>query len=157
MGMDLNGAGGYFRWHISDWPKVMKLAFENGWEPLGDEAPKGAPELEASLPHGTQRFADRDESEMSDAIAETIMQIVDRLEAERPKNIPLDYLCNDGRRVSAEEASAIADALEKALEKVPRAKPAATNDYRDLDSLENYEAHVREFIMYCRKGHFYID
>ena len=40
MGFDLRGVGGYFRWSISMWWRILRLAQMYGWEPLGTEAPK---------------------------------------------------------------------------------------------------------------------
>ncbi len=37
MGMDLHGAGGYARCSGLEWSKVLLLAYEYGWEPLGTE------------------------------------------------------------------------------------------------------------------------
>lgn len=35
MGYDLSGSGGYFRWQIFDWPVLLRLAIDYGWEPRG--------------------------------------------------------------------------------------------------------------------------
>ena len=41
MGMDLDGAGGYFRWTATTWDDVLELASEHGWKPMGTGPPKG--------------------------------------------------------------------------------------------------------------------
>lgn len=40
MGMDLHGAGGYFRFDVIAWAKVLELARQYGWEPAGTELPE---------------------------------------------------------------------------------------------------------------------
>lgn len=39
--MDLDGAGGYFRWTATTWDDVLELASKHGWKPMGTGPPKG--------------------------------------------------------------------------------------------------------------------
>ena len=39
MGMDLRGAGGTERFSVTSWCKVLQLAHEYGWQPIGTQAP----------------------------------------------------------------------------------------------------------------------
>ena len=40
MGMDLSGKGGYFRWNIDSWRRLLSLAERHGWEPMGTTLPE---------------------------------------------------------------------------------------------------------------------
>jgi hypothetical protein len=41
MGMDLEGAGGYFRWTAEGWGTILELAEQYGWTPIGTGPPRG--------------------------------------------------------------------------------------------------------------------
>jgi hypothetical protein len=104
MGMDLSGAGGYFRWTYSGWREVMELAEEFGWVPSRTGPPRG---VRASEWDGTGA-----------------------------------YWSNDGQRVYARDAKALAEALERALAAVPEQVPT------------DEAAYLREFVEYCKEGSF---
>ena len=71
MGMDLEGAGGYFRWTNSGWDDVLNSAESNGWQPTGTGPPRGI--LKADWPgnyYGTegQRVYARDAKRLAEAL-----------------------------------------------------------------------------------------
>ena len=72
MGMDLSGAGGYFRWSGTGWGDILALGEEYGWVPAGTGPPPGV--LKADWPNGTyysndgQRFYARDARALADAL-----------------------------------------------------------------------------------------
>jgi hypothetical protein len=137
MGMDLSGAGGYFRWTNSGWYDILELGKEFGWIPTGTGPPRGT----------------RKEAWGLGA-----------------------YYGNDGQRVYARDARALADALERAVAALPQRKSqkrtriARATDYLEAEltggrrprrgrvavSQFGWEdvAYIREFIEYCRAGSF---
>src|SRR5687767_11109035 len=78
MGMDLSGAGGYFRWTASAWGEILCLAEQYGWQPTGTGPPR-----------------------------ETLKE-----------NWSGGYFSNNGQLFYARDARKLADALERALEKM---------------------------------------
>ena len=48
MGMDLTGAGGYFRWGMGAWYEVLTLALAHGWEPIGTRPPPNRTEWDGN-------------------------------------------------------------------------------------------------------------
>jgi hypothetical protein len=46
MGMDLSGAGGYFRWTNLGWGEILVLGKDFGWEPNGTGPPRGCKKAE---------------------------------------------------------------------------------------------------------------
>jgi hypothetical protein len=108
MGMDLSGAGGYFRFANYSWSKVLRLGVMFGWEPAGTEAnvdfvlccKYGIPEAEGGGFTGTQ--------EERDLFAEEVRREWDG-----------GYCSNDYQIITAEDARNLADALERALPDVP--------------------------------------
>jgi hypothetical protein len=72
MGMDLSGAGGYFRWSNSGWADILELGQAHGWVPAGTGPPRG--ELKADwgdgpyFGNGGQRFYARDAQALADAL-----------------------------------------------------------------------------------------
>jgi hypothetical protein len=93
MGMDLIGAGGYFRWTNVGWYDILELAKELGWTPTGTGPPpkvlkkdwrpprrvREAEWLVASYygDHG-QRFYARDATALADALDRAVAKIADR-------------------------------------------------------------------------------
>jgi len=79
VGMDLSGAGGYFRWTNSGWGEVLELGEEFGWVPIGTGPPRG--ELKADWQAGPyfgndgQRFYARDARALSDALERALAAI----------------------------------------------------------------------------------
>ena len=71
MGMDLSGAGGYFRWTNSGWRETLELAEQYGWQPIGTGAPRGTLKAEWSgsyFSNDGQLFYARDAQKMADAL-----------------------------------------------------------------------------------------
>ena len=71
MGMDLDGAGGYFRWTSSGWSELLEEAEAAGWEPTGTGPPRGV--LKAAWSGGYhsndgQRVYARDAKRLADAL-----------------------------------------------------------------------------------------
>lgn len=68
------------------------------------------------------------------------------------------YFGNDGARVYARDAKALADALERAVEEMPKRRPKAMSsvvDYKSIASPAVRES-LTTFVDYCRKGSFRI-
>jgi hypothetical protein len=143
MGMDLNGAGGSFRWNFFSWPRLLQIAEDYGWEPAGTLPPEPTPEDEED----TEEKAEGDRAWSG------------------------SYTTNDGQVVTAEDAANLADALEQALPDIPDEDVLA--EYRtqhgirlgseepeiaDLDWFcgPTSKAHIADFIRYCRAGSFTI-
>ncbi len=71
MGMDLSGAGGYFRWTASAWIKILGLAEQGGWQPVGTGAPRGNLKKDWSgyyFSNDGQLFYARDAQKLADVL-----------------------------------------------------------------------------------------
>lgn len=71
MGMDLSGAGGYFRWNIDEWIAVLDIAQRFGWEPIGTGPPRGTKRAEwcgTYYSNDGQLFYARDALRLADAL-----------------------------------------------------------------------------------------
>jgi hypothetical protein len=84
MGMDLEGAGGYFRWTASGWASLLALAAHYGWEAVGTGPPRGV--LKADWPgvyHSNDgaRFYARDAAALANALERALLE----MPAERPE------------------------------------------------------------------------
>jgi hypothetical protein len=69
--MDLDGAGGYFRWTLSGWDQVLGLAEGFGWEPGGTGPPRGVRKSEwggGYYSNNGQRFYAKDARRLADAL-----------------------------------------------------------------------------------------
>jgi hypothetical protein len=79
VGMDLNGAGGYFRWTNSEWGDVLALGEAFGWVPMGFGPPCGV--LKADWQGGSyvgndgQRFYARDARALADALERAVASV----------------------------------------------------------------------------------
>lgn len=91
MGMDLSGAGGNEYFSNVAWYKILKLAYEYGWQPQGTEA-----------------------GQWYDENGELNRQL-----SPDPEEWDGTYFSNDFQWVTDEDAANIADALERALDDVP--------------------------------------
>ncbi len=104
MGMDLDGAGGYFRWTNTGWQRVTDLAEEFGWVPSRTGPPRGI--LKAEW-HGDglywsndgQRFYARDAVRFADALGRALASIPERPPPKRGKL--------KGRHFSPEEVASL--------------------------------------------------
>ena len=77
MGMDLSGAGGYFRWTNTGWGKVLELASANGWEPIGTGPPKGTLKDDWTggyFGNDSQRVYARDGKRLADALESHLLK-----------------------------------------------------------------------------------
>ena len=104
MGMDLDGAGGYFRWTWSGWRWVTGLAEEFGWVPSQTGPPRGM--LKAAWcgdgeywSNDGQRFYARDAAGFADALERALAAIP---EQEPPKQGQFE-----GRYFTADEAASL--------------------------------------------------
>ena len=79
MGMDLSGAGGYFRWMNTAWIEVLKLAEKHGWEPLGVGPPRNYRKAQWSggiyFSNDGQRVYARDAYRIADALESALKQL----------------------------------------------------------------------------------
>jgi hypothetical protein len=158
MGMDLSGAGGYFRFSITSWGHVLQLAHDHGWEPAGTEPPM----ITVYEPDGT------------------VDEEGTRLHREAEEDWDGGYFWNSYQSVIDEDAANIADALERALDDVPDQPTVgmeAASRTHDLPGVGKIavvgseqseyltpldwfsgegKQQIREFIAYCRVGGFSI-
>lgn len=78
MGMDLDGAGGYFRWTGSGWHGVLQRAEAAGWQPIGTGPPKGVLKADWSgtyYSNDGQRFYARDAKGLADALERCLQEL----------------------------------------------------------------------------------
>ena len=96
MGMDLDGAGGYFRWTALGWRTLLDRAEAAGWQPVGTGPPRGI--LKADWPgvyhsNDGQRFYARD----AKSLAAALERCLDDLPAEeRPSYEEFIVFCRAG-------------------------------------------------------------
>ena len=138
MGMDLSGAGGYFRWTTSEWYDLLEIASEFGWVPIGTGPPTGI--LKADWGDGTydsnegQRFYARDARAYANSLERALVAF------------------SEGKAKKRTRAARSFDRLAASLTGVK--KPGARTPVHKL----NPEAinNIREFIAFCRAGSFRI-
>lgn len=139
MGMDLSGAGGYFRWTNSGWGDILELGEAFGWLPMGPGPPRGV--LKAEWPGGSyfgndgQRFYARDARALADALERALEAV------------------SAGRSPVRTRRARATDYLEAELSDRPRPKRGRVA-VRKLGPEEI--AAVKEFIAFCRAGSFRI-
>jgi hypothetical protein len=158
MGFELYGRSQ--KLHISHyyWHRLLELAYTNGWKPRGIIRPYLPSDFldrsSKSGSHGSQEVDLHPNSEctLNDSQGDTSAkqfdiykyfagnELVRALESAFPEPVGpyMDYLSNDYHKVSAEDAKAIADALENAL-----------------PNIADSEA-VKKVIRFCRCGEFII-
>ncbi len=145
MSVDLVGEQGHVVFNIWNWSKILTLAQQYGWQPMGTEAPGPLPELEGESPSENNDWRDWDGN----------------------------YLTNDFQSVTAEDATNIAAALERVVEDIPdhdamEDKVKFIQDQRvfDWDTACNAspvewfsgrgKQAVQQFIAFCKAGEFCI-
>lgn len=126
----LHGQGGDFYLGSDEWEKLLTLGMRYGWEPAG------------TLPSNLVG----EEGETGQSVCQT---------AEPWSGT---YSTHDLQEVSAEDAAALADALERALSNtpdLPLAPESFPHDVDDVERLLTYgRARIRDFVAYCRAGFF---
>ena len=115
-----------FRFSRHLWQLALELAAKNGWIPEGTHAPR------------FQEFGEFDEDEYSRADAGWRQLHADILES---------YIPSSYQVVSAKDACAIANALERAL-------PSIGEDMKIGDL--NFKKKIEDLIRFCRGGEFWI-
>jgi hypothetical protein len=113
MGFDLMGKKGFFSTNIDGWGYLYNLAIENGWSPEGTKPPGT---IQVINPYGDGPYP------------------------EMPDNWCGSYFCNDLQVVTEEDATNMANALDRSLE------------FKVTDDDE----WLCEFIMFARSGDFVI-
>ncbi len=90
MGMDLEGAGGDFRFSASSWPRVRELAVMGGWQPTeGTRPPSDWNEHQDGKwegGYGTNdgaRVSDEDARRMADALERVLPEVPDQSTLQR--------------------------------------------------------------------------
>jgi hypothetical protein len=179
MGMDLIGSEGDRHFNLTGWKMLLELALQYGWKPAGLDRSQRERELE------------EEEDEEEEAGEEAAQEVVlDASEYEVPRDNPLfqalaallpplddpvlgAYFENSGYRITAEDARALADALEQALPDVPDhdalehktfthpAEPGVRllNIQTPVNPFEWFSGKkdlLRDFIDFCRQGSFEI-
>jgi hypothetical protein len=122
MGFDLsNRQGQSYRFNFFDWPNLLRLAEQYGWEPEGTTL-------------DPEHLADREEDEelSPEEVAAEVAESLEKWEG--------GYCTNDFQVVSAEDARNLADALEKALPDIPEHDAVG---HKALD-LSTYSPEMRE-------------
>ena len=75
MGMDLSGAGGYFRGTATGWSRLLELAQQHGWQPTHTGPPRGTLKADWSgTDHSNdgQRFYARDARRLAAALEQAL-------------------------------------------------------------------------------------
>lgn len=137
MPVDLRNDRSEFSWEQWRWPKLLRIALANGWDPEGTTQP---PDEQEHFPDGLWD--------------------------------PGNYTSNDDQLVSAEDAKALANALEAALPTIPDEYAMAKYEQPgggiliapnhppapDVNwfSGPQAKANVVAFIAFCRQGSFHI-
>src|SRR5688572_11601315 len=78
MGMDLSGAGGYFRWSAGGWSQILDLGCQHGWEPTGTGPPRGTCKADhQGVYYGNdgQLFYARDAKRLADALEQALAEM----------------------------------------------------------------------------------
>jgi len=78
MGMDLSGAGGYFRWAGGGWGRILDLAEQFGWQPVGTGPPRGTLKEDWSgsyFSNDGQLFYARDAQKLADALERALEEM----------------------------------------------------------------------------------
>src|SRR5262249_37537985 len=116
----------------TSWQMLLDLALSNGWKPAGvvprEPTEEELAEEELDEDEETADDMEDEESEEEDEAdeedvplpEETAQALAALLRASFPSDPVLrPYFCNDGNCVTAEDAAALADALERALPDLP--------------------------------------
>lgn len=105
MGLDLYGAGGYFRWSGVGWANVLSLAQHYGWQGVGTGPPRGVLKsewVEIYWGNQGQRFYARDAVALAAALERAVTQMPKR----KPKKLGVTHYgslsSEDGRRALRE-------------------------------------------------------
>lgn len=136
MGMDLNGAGGNFRFNRTSWFFILRLAHKYGWQPRGTAV------TEVTL--GALGLKDRSDvnwdgtyfaNEWQEVGDEDVLNIANALEKALPA-VPNQKNKNMQNLINHEK-------------------------WEDIDPLEYWsgkgnKAYIKKFIKYCREGSFLI-
>ena len=147
MGMDLyNSKGEYFRFNGIEWGYILHLAYEHGWEAPGTirEVMTNSPKvvghkIEPVTRRETLFNFDEDEyteEELNEIVSRRKVVIYDpEFAPEYETDSESYYFTNDGQLVTKDDALAIADALDKAVEKLsaPRIEPSTDFSEESID------------------------
>jgi hypothetical protein len=147
MGMDLYGDHGDERVNCWRWQCILLLGLKYGWEPRGTEPPD--PEN-----------SDHEDSEDEDFDDEDFDHEDSSFEDFDPKEWDGNYDSNCGQTVTADDAAALANAVERALPDIPNHVCGSSSDvFKTLfETLSGPEEKNRliEIIAFLRKGSFAI-
>ena len=92
MGMDLSGAGGYFRWNFGEWGDLLELAQAYGWKPMGTGPPRGMKKAEwgegTYFSNEGQLFYARDAKALADALERAVLALANETAANQPAKVP---------------------------------------------------------------------
>jgi hypothetical protein len=151
MGMDLNGAGGYFRFNNVGWDKALELARLYGWMPSGTEVPAALVAAAEVAREWDGRYHSNDGQVVTagDALA-----LAAALETALD-DLPEHHVVEEGPHPAMD---ALAVAIRRAvpdLELVAHGHPPDASPVAFWSGPE-YKAHLRAFIDYCRAGSFNI-
>lgn len=140
MGMDLSGAGGYFRWDVTSWGDVLELGMAFGWKPTGTGPPRGMTKAECGVGsyygNDGQLFYARDARALADALERAVEALASKK-------------ANQPRTRKAQPADHLLAAITG--KKRPKNGRVAVHRFDPEDLV-----YIREFIDYCRAGSFRI-
>jgi hypothetical protein len=106
MGMDLSGAGGYFRWSARGWSQILNLGLEHGWEPTGTGPPRGMLKADCSgIYHGNdgQLFYARDAKNLAVALERALADLAPKKPSKKPRIDQRDWLSAPGTPESSRQ------------------------------------------------------
>jgi hypothetical protein len=95
MGMDLQGAGGYYRWTASSWNDVLTVGEHYGWMPIGTGPPRGVLKAEwpgAYYSNDGARFYAKDAVALAIALEEALVKMPARQPAPLRSIIHYEYM-----------------------------------------------------------------
>ena len=186
MTMDLISASGERHYTHQSWKMLLDLARRSGWQPAGAEEPEEVeePDDEEEAVIIEEPDAEDEEYEEEPVLElnaadyalppdSSLAQALASLFPSAQDPVLLTYFCNSGYRVTAEDAQALAEALEQALPDVPDhdamedktfehpAMPGVrlvnlTTPINPYEWFGGKKDLLQDFIAFCREGGFEI-
>ncbi len=152
MGYDLHGQGGGFRWTIHDWPDLLGLAYEYGWEPEH--------KAEYYLGNNYQIISAADATNLADALGKLLPDLskcdlneygeMGDIEFIKKNIFTLDDNTKDIPDLPEESTNEIFSKLS------PTWQNGDNREAMQHFSGINYIEKIEDFIQYCHQGEFEI-
>lgn len=165
MTMDLSGPGGDRSFNLTTWRLLLDLALRHGWRPAGVAKPEDEQEDER------EPSIDMDPAHALPPESPLARAVASLLPADDP--LLTSYFSNSGCVVTAADAAALAEALERALPDIPGhdamgektfflpSLPGvplvrSTTPVNVFEWFSGKQELLRDFIRFCRAGGFEI-